>query len=55
MGIDNFSLFRGRAFAESFETRDDPFKQTHDVHPGRLEHSLVYEENHLGHMFVSES
>ncbi|GAA5703771.1 hypothetical protein AQJ43_25955 [Streptomyces avermitilis] len=55
MGVDNFSLFRGRAFAESFQARDDPFKQTHDVPPGRLEYPLVDKKDHLGHMFVSES
>lgn len=55
MGVDDFSLFRGRAFAESFQARDDPFKQTHDVPPCRLEYPLVDKKDHLGHVLVSES
>ncbi|MFC9943640.1 hypothetical protein [Streptomyces pratensis] len=55
MGLGNFSLFHGRAFAESFQAGDDPFEQTHDVPPGRLENPLVDKKDHLGHMFVGES
>ncbi|MFJ3961546.1 hypothetical protein [Streptomyces sp. NPDC090036] len=55
MVIDNFPLFRGHTFAESFQARNNPFKQTHDIPRGRLEYPLVDKKDHLGHMFVSES
>lgn len=54
MGVDNSSLFDGHAFAESFQARDDPFKQPHDVRPTRPEYALVDKKDHLGHMFVGE-
>lgn len=55
MGINGFSLFRGRAFTKSFKARDDPFKQAHDVRPGRLEYPLFDKTDHLDHMLISES
>ncbi|ROP33528.1 hypothetical protein EDD30_6516 [Couchioplanes caeruleus] len=55
MSVDDFPLLRGRAFAESFQARNDPFKRTHDIPPSRLEQALFHKENDLRCIFVGHS
>ncbi|MFE5142340.1 hypothetical protein ACFRDV_32550 [Streptomyces fagopyri] len=55
VGIHDSSLFDGQAFTKSFQARYDTFKQPRDVCLARLEFPLVYEEDHLGKVFVGES
>lgn len=55
MGVDNFFFSGGHALTESFQSGDDPFKQPHNVCPGRPKYALLDKQDDLGHVFVSES